>query len=109
MQRCRRSRAGSAITAALATGACAAAVADATPVSTLVGHTATGNDNGGCSLCSAVQFATVGSTPSYAFPYDGVLTTVLVRTGSSLTSGEWVQARSFRLLDATHAKVITEG
>src|SRR4051794_29138101 len=106
MQRRRRSQPGLAIIAALAAAACAAPMAKATPVFTLIGHTAVGNDNGGCTLCSAVQYATTGSAPSYVFPHDGVLTAVLVRTGSSLTSGEWVQARAFRLLDASHAKVM---
>src|SRR4051794_35921890 len=104
----RRSRAGSALRAALAIAACAAPAADAAPVFTLVGRNAVANDNGGCTLCSAVQFAS-GSSPSYVFPYDGVLTSLFVRTGSSLTAGEWVQARSFRLLDASHARVIAEG
>src|SRR4051794_34452868 len=108
MRHGRRNRLGTAITAAVLAAACSAPGAEAAPVFTLVGHAAVTNDQGGCTLCSAVQYAT-GSTPSYVFPYDGVLTTVLVRTGSSLTAGEWAQARSFRLLDATHARVMAQG
>src|SRR4051794_26368781 len=108
MQRRRRTQPGLAIVAAVAVAACAAPTANATPVFTFIGHTAVGNEQGGCTFCNAVQYATE-STPSYVFPYDGVLTAVLVRTGSSLTTGEWVQARAFRLLDASHATVMAEG
>jgi hypothetical protein len=108
MRRGRRNQAGTVVIAALAAMVCAVPTVTAAPVFTVIGHTALGNDSGGCTFCNAVQFAT-GSTPSYVFPYDGVLTTVLVRTGSSLQTDEWVQARAFRLLDATHAKVMAQG
>jgi len=100
-----------ALVAAVAVVACAgAAPAAAAPVFTLVGQTAPGEFNGGCpAVCSVVQRAT-SPAGAYALPYDGVLTRFSVRKGSSIATfgGEWMRARTFRLGDATHARVISE-
>src|SRR5215208_4033898 len=78
-------------------------------VYTTVGQAAPAQDNGGCSQCNVVQRAT-GAGTGYGIPYDGVLTRFSVKTGSSIAAigGEWVQLRTFRLTDATHAQVISE-
>lgn len=59
--------------------------------------------------CTAVQ-RTTPPAGAYAFPHAGVLTRFSVRTGSSIATigGEWMKARTFRLGDATHARVISE-
>jgi hypothetical protein len=100
------------VVAAMSATSLDAAPARAAPVFVTVGQTAPAGSGGGCTLCSSVQrSATVGPTSaSYVFPYDGVVTRFTARTGSSLSPlGEWMQARTFRLGDATHARVMSEG
>src|SRR4051812_27043044 len=87
------------------------APAAAAPVFVSVGSVAPdgAHDNGGCTPCSSFPGATAAA-PSYAFPFDGVLTRFSVLTGSSLANvtGEWVKARTFRTLNATQAAVESE-
>jgi hypothetical protein len=99
--------------AATAAVACAgAAPAAAAPVFTKVGQEAPGEYSGGCpAVCNAVQRTSnpAGIFP-YTFPHDGVLTRFSVRKGSSIATfgGEWMWARTFRAVDATHSRVISE-
>lgn len=98
------------VAAAVALACAVAAPAGAAPVFTTVGAVAPGEFNGGCpAVCSAVQ-RTTNPAGAYTFPYDGVFTRFSVRKGSSIATigGEWMWARTFRLGDATHARVMSE-
>jgi len=85
--------------------------AHAAPVFVTLGQTATSlntQGQGGCSACSAVQYASTGAS-LYTFPYDGVITRWSFATGASVRDGQWVRARTFHPIDATHAQVMTQG
>jgi hypothetical protein len=89
-----------------------AAPAAAAPVFTKIGQEAPGEYNGGCpAVCNSVQRTSnpAGIFP-YTFPHDGVLTRFSVRKGSSIATigGEWLWARTYRAVDATHSRVISE-
>jgi hypothetical protein len=64
---------------------------------------------GGCSLCSALQFASPGAV-AYTVPYDGVITRWSVHTGQAVSSpGQWARVRTFHVTDSSHATVVSEG
>jgi hypothetical protein len=86
--------------------------ASAAPVFTTLGQVATAANSlsqGGCSLCTALQFASPGAVP-YSFPYDGVITRWNIHTGQAVSSaGQWARARTFHVTDSSHATVVSEG
>lgn len=86
--------------------------ASGAPVFTTLGQVATSANTaglGGCSLCTAWQFASPG-TAAYTFPYDGVITRWSVHTGQAISSaGQWARARTFHVTDSSHASVVSEG
>jgi hypothetical protein len=90
--------------------ACSSAAA--APVFTTLGSVATSSNtesNGGCTLCTAFQISSPGSV-AYTFPYDGVITRWNVHTGQAVAApSEWVRARTFHVVDSSHATVVTQG
>jgi len=63
---------------------------------------------GGCTLCTAVQFATAGGS-SYLIPADGVLVRTGFYVGPTTEASDFAQARSFRKTGGANAMVTGEG
>ncbi|HEY5977188.1 MAG TPA: calcium-binding protein [Solirubrobacterales bacterium] len=63
---------------------------------------------GGCTLCTAVQFATAAGSP-YLIPADGVLVRAGFYVGPTTEASDFAQARAFSKTGAGNAVVTAEG